>query len=320
MPSIDVLCIGDLDVDMFVSVLEIPGFDQKVAGRNHGQKAGGMSANCAVAVSRLGLKSRLIAAVGSDQAGDFAIESLTRDAVDLQYLARRADEQTFLCLVLLSPAGEKSLIKLETPAYLPRVTDLVPEAFDGVRHLHVTYGSPELSLAALRMASERGLSTSLDLEPPDIARNPDLLSTVLPLIDTLFLNKEAYEAARSVLGEGLAVSRLRSDAEVIITLGAKGCRRLGRDDVLESPGFAMHPVDTTGAGDCFAGAYLASRLSGMPVAERLRFANAAAALSTRSIGAQEGMPRRQQVEDFLASAPASGTRPAPLKIEGAVHG
>ncbi|BDA86565.1 sugar kinase [Aureimonas sp. SA4125] len=319
MTDIDVLCIGDLDVDMFVSVSEIPGFDQKVAGRNHGQKAGGMSANCAVAVSRLGLKSRLVAAVGSDPAGDVAIVSLTKDAVDLQYLARRHDEQTFMCLVLLSPAGEKSLIKLETPAYLPSVSDLVPDAFDGVRHLHVTFGSPELSLAALRMASERGLSTSLDLEPPDIVRNPHLLSAVLPLIDTLFLNKEAFEAARNVLGEPLTPLHLRGDAEVIVTLGAGGCQRFSGKHVVESPGFVVDPVDTTGAGDCFAGAYLVSRISGMPIGDGLRFANAAAALSTRSIGAQEGMPRRRQVEDFLASRLSTGGRPDLLKTEGAVH-
>ena len=316
---LDILCVGDLDVDLFVSVSEIPDFDQKVTGLSHGQKAGGMSANCAVAVSRLGFKSRLIAAVGSDQAGDFAVKSLAEDEVDIQYLARKPNVQTFFCLVLLSPAGEKSLIKLETEAYLPNVADLVPAAFDGVRHLHVTYGSPDLTLAALRMAIERGLSTSLDLEPPDIARNPQLLSAVLPLIDTLFLNKKAFEAARCLFGELLTPSNLRRGGEVIITLGAEGCRRLSGKDAMEIPGFETNSLDTTGAGDCFAGAYLVSKLSGMPISDGLRFANAAAALSTRRIGAQEGMPRRRQVEDLLTSRFPSGTRSNPSETEGTVH-
>lgn len=319
MSAIDVLCIGDLDVDLFVSVPEIPGFDQKVAGFNHGQKAGGMAANCAVAVSRLGLRSRLISAVGADPAGGFAQECLKHDGVDLDFLARRGDAPTFMCIVLLSPAGEKSLIRLETDAYLPRVSDLVPEAFEDVRHVHVTYGSPELSLAALRMAIERGMSTSMDLEPPDIARNPSLLRTVLPLVDTLFLNREAYDAVRGVLGESLEPDRLRPAGEIVVTLGAQGCRRLtaaGSDFV---PGFAIDPVDTTGAGDCFAGAYLVAGLSGIAGDERLRFANAAAALSTRRMGAQAGMPIRGEVDDFLASRRTTRSDKHGFEVKGAAR-
>ena len=299
MSGIDVLCIGDLDVDMFISVNTIPGFDQKVAGRSHGQKPGGMAANAAVAIARFGLKSRIIAAVGDDPAGALALAEIGREGVDLDFLSRLEGVDTFMCVVLLSPSGEKSLIKLETDAYLPPLDALNDRAFAGVRHLHLTYGSAELSRRALKLAARHGLSTSLDLEPPDIVRDPASLAEVLSCVDTLFLNGEALDVASRVLGEPLGVARLRPGGEIIVTLGARGCRRITVDGVGEMPGFAVAPVDTTGAGDCFAGSYIACKLSGGAPSHCMEFANAAAALATLEYGSQTAMPRRARVTEFL---------------------
>jgi ribokinase len=300
MRAIDVLCIGDLDVDMFISVPAIPGFDQKIAGENHGQMPGGMSANCAVAVARLGLASRLVAAVGSDASGSFAVEKIRADGVDVDHLIHREDTNTFMCLVLISPSGEKSLIKLETEAYLPYADELTDDAFAGVRHVHLTFGRPGLAHKALTMARAKGITTSLDLEPPDIARNPELLRSILPLIDTLFLNAEAYAMAASALGETLLPAHLHERGEILVTLGALGCRRLSGEDRLDQPGFAVDALDTTGAGDCFAGAYLAARLEGLEPQDAMILANGAAALATTGIGAQTAMPLRRNVDAFVA--------------------
>ncbi|WP_336057058.1 carbohydrate kinase family protein [Nitratireductor sp. CH_MIT9313-5] len=299
MPEIDVLCIGDLDVDMFVSVPAIPGFDQKIAGDNHGQMPGGMSANCAVAVARLGLRSRLVAAVGSDASGAFAIESLRAEGVDVAHVISRGDTNTFMCLVLIAPSGEKSLIKLETEAYLPYPHEITEDAFQDVRHLHVTYGRPELSYKALTIARGKGIATSLDLEPPDIIRNPMLLASVLPLVDTLFLNAEAYELASQALGERLGPQRLNAHGEVLVTLGARGCRRLFAGEICTREGFVIDALDTTGAGDCFAGAYLAAKLEGASPEKAMELANAAAALATTRIGAQTAMPSWAQANALI---------------------
>ena len=307
--DIDVLCIGDLDVDLFISLPSVPGLDQKVGGRKLGQRPGGMSANCAVAIARLGLRSRLVAAVGSDQPGAFAVAEIAREGVDVDYLVKLSDVETFMCVVLLSPSGEKSLIRLETKAYLPRPQDLDPQAFEGIRHMHITFGDPALSFAALAMAEGHGISVSLDLEPPDIARNPDRLPEILPMIDTLFLNQEAYDAATRLLGAPISPSVLRPDGEIIVTLGKDGCRRITAEGDIYMPAFPVTPADTTGAGDCFAAAYLVANFMGKMPRDRLEFANAAAALATLAYGAQTAMPHRESVESFIAGgrAPHPGT-------------
>jgi ribokinase len=302
----DIMCIGDLDVDFYIAVPAIPGFDQKIAGRHLGQKPGGMGANAAVAMARLGRRVRLLAAVGDDSIGELALSQLTAEGVDLRFVAKRRGVKTFMCVVLLSPSGEKSLIRLESEAYLPQSDDVIAAAFDDVRHVHATYGSPDVAARALELAKERGLSTSLDLEPPDIQNAPERLSSILPLVDTLFLNKEAFARASEVIGAALHPGLLKPDGEIIVTLGAGGCRRITADGILDVPGFTILAVDTTGAGDCFAGAYLARRFEGFSPSEGLEFANAAAALAALDFGAQTAMPAPEAVEALLVK---SGRRP-----------
>lgn len=295
----DILCIGDLDIDLFIGLPAIPGFDQKVSGKHLGQKPGGMAANAAVAMTRLGRPARLLAAVGDDLSGNDLIKQLAVEGVDTGFVAVKPDTKTFMCVILLSPSGEKSLIRLETDAYLPGVIDLVPAAFKGIRHLHMTYGNTKLTSHALEMARKHGVTTSLDLEPPDIRRAPKQLANVLGLVDTLFLNSEAFDAASEIFGKTLNSGLLKPAGEIIVTMGAAGCRRMSGNNATEVPGFKVDAVDTTGAGDCFAGAYLARRRNISNPQDALMFANAAAALATLDFGAQAALPHTEAVENFL---------------------
>jgi ribokinase len=313
MAGPEVLCVGDLDLDLFVSVPALPGFDQKVGGRHLGQMPGGMSANSAVAFARLGRPSRLVAAIGDDAGGREALLKVAAEGVDVSHVVRRVGVDSFMCIVLLSPSGEKSLIRLETDAYLPRVHDIPPAVFDGIRHVHVTYGDAVLAGHILGQARDRGLTASLDLEPPDILRAPERLGEVLGLVDTLFVNREAWLAAAEALGVPLEPGMLKPRGEIVVTMGADGCRHISAESQAVAPGVAINPIDTTGAGDCFAAAYITRKLEGAAVPDRLRFANAAAALATLAYGAQSAMPVRLAVEDLLRSLETA------LDAEGRTH-
>jgi ribokinase len=84
-----------------------------------------------VALARLGRSVRLLAAIGHDAEGDAALASVAADGVDVSHIARRADAATFMCIVLLSPSGEKTLVRLETDAFMPRIADLTPASSPG---------------------------------------------------------------------------------------------------------------------------------------------------------------------------------------------
>lgn len=303
MTAADVLCVGDLDVDLFVAVPRLPGLDEKLAGHRIGLLPGGMAANTAVAFARLGRTARLAAAVGDDAEGARALESIEAAGVDARFVTRRAGARTFTCLILTTPVGEKALIRLDSEAYLPRPEDIPDAAFDDLRHVHATYGDAELAADVLRRARGRGLGTSLDLEPPDIARAPAGLASLLPHVGTLFVNRAGHAAAEATLGRPLTPGGAQDPGALVVTLGAGGSRLIDADGTVEVAGFSVRAVDTTGAGDCFAAAFLARRLEGAPAAEALRFANVAAALSTLAIGGQDAMPSRAAVEARLAELP-----------------
>jgi ribokinase len=301
MANINVLCVGDIDIDLFVALPEIPGFDQKVSGRHLGEMPGGMSANSAVAFTRLGQPARLMAAIGDDASGREVLLKVAAEGVDVSHVVKRDGVNSFMCVVLLSPSGEKSLIRLETDAYMPHVHDIRPTVFDGIRHVHVTYGNAALTEHILGQAHDRGLTTSLDLEPPDIRRAPERLSAVLRLVDTLFVNREAWLSIAEMPGTPLHGGMLKQGGEIILTVGADGCRHIDSTGETIVPGVALASIDTTGAGDCFAAAYITRKLEGAGLLDRLRFANAAAALATMAYGAQTAMPRREDVDDLLKS-------------------
>ena len=88
---------------------------------------------------------------------------------------------------------------------------------------------------------------------------------------------------------------------LLLVVGIAGALALIDGDPVTIPGRKVNAVDTTGAGDCFAAAYITAKLEGTSLPDRLRFANAAAALATLAYGAQSAMPRRPAVEQLLKS-------------------
>jgi sugar/nucleoside kinase (ribokinase family) len=86
---------------------------------------------------------------------------------------------------------------------------------------------------------------------------------------------------------------------VVIKLGARGCAVFTSGEATHVPGFVVDVVDTTGAGDCFAGGFLAALNSGAAYAEAARFANAVGALSVQKIGAINGVRSRAETEAWL---------------------
>jgi ribokinase len=103
----------------------------------------------------------------------------------------------------------------------------------------------------------------------------------------------AARAATALLERGVKT--------VMITLGAEGAYVAGEDFRGLVPGFRVIPVDTTAAGDVFNGALAIALAENTPLPDAVRFANAAAALSVCSHGAQPSVPARHDIDAFLSS-------------------
>ena len=161
-----ILCVGDIDVDLVIGVSHVPGPDEKVNGRRLSLAPGGMMANAAVALARLGSRARLMAAVGADHDGDFAVSAVAAEGVDVRYVTRKPAASTFMCVVMVGPAGEKSLVRVASDAYLPEPADITPMALEGVGHVHLTLGSPGLARRQCRPRRPVGSRSRSTLRRP----------------------------------------------------------------------------------------------------------------------------------------------------------
>lgn len=293
------LCVGDIDMDLILRVKNPPGRDQKVDSTRVAQSGGGMAANVAVAASRLGTRTRIIGCVGDDAFGQQALDHLKAGGVDHAFVPIRPGEATFFCVIMVDDEGEKSLIKVLSPTYLPRPEDLVPEAFRGVSHVHLTFTRRELAQCAIDMARAAGATVSLDLEAADLPEEGSFIADLVRSVDLLFISENSRREVERKLG---SLPRAGSHL-VLTTLGKRGAM-LEQDGMQRKvSGHRVNAVDTSGAGDAFAAAFLHSWLSGRDPYASLLYANAAAALSTRAYGAQGGLAAPEEVAALLSHAP-----------------
>ena len=132
----------------------------------------------------------------------------------------------------------------------------------------------------------------------------EALAPSLPHLDLLFLNEDEArmvtgsadpaEAAKVVLDLGVRIA--------VIKLGHRGCAIYSSADELHCPAFDVEAKDTTGAGDCFVGGFLAARMRGGNLQEAGRLGNAVAALSVQQIGAVVDLPSYDEMQNWIGSA------------------
>ena len=180
--------------------------------------------------------------------------------------------------------------------------DLVRASADAIRRASVLLCQLEVpveaTLEAFRIA--RAAKVRTILTPAPVREMPEEL---LRLTDVCVLNEtEADSLAGTAGGPEVAAAALRrrGPAELIVTLGERGCflSGSGGDGTFAAP--TVTAVDTTGAGDAFVGALAAGLAGGIPLSHAIPRAIAAAALSVTRPGAQASYPTRAEVEAFLS--------------------
>jgi 2-dehydro-3-deoxygluconokinase len=277
---------------------------------------GGDTSNFAVAAARQGARVGYYTRLGADTFGDRFVDLWRREGVDVETVQRDPEAATGIYFISHDAAGHHfTYYRSGSAASRMRPEHLPLGVIEGARVLHVSGISQAIStsacdavFAAIAAARAAGRQISFDpnvrlkLWPAARAR-----AVVLETAGAADYCLPSLEDARALLGDG------EPDALVDAFLGrgaACVALKLGPDGVLVAtpqhrehvPGFRVETVDATGAGDTFDGAFVTEMLRGAAVTTAARYANAAAALSTRGYGAVEPIPTRADVEGFLASA------------------
>ena len=289
-----VAVIGSINVDLVVAAERLPSPGETVLGGRFAQYPGGKGANAAVAAARAGATVSMVGAVGDDAYGELALDALRNEGVDVSGV-RRVDVATGIALISVGPRGE-NLITVAPGANATVTADrLVLDAEPGL--LVTNFELPMATVvASVETATAAGWRVIVDPAPAHalpaalLAAGPILVPNEHEL--TVAIGNDDASAALDELLE-------RHQGPVVVTLGAAGALLADGTRRERFPGYpAPEVVDTTGAGDTFAGVLAAWLASGASFDDAIDAANSGAALSVSRVGARAGMPTATEIRAF----------------------
>ncbi len=324
MPENSILVVGSLNMDQVVRVPRVPMLGETLLGAGSLKLVpGGKGANQAVAMARLGAAVTLAGRVGRDAFGQQLRDALRADSVDTALIVVDQEETSGTAFIFLTPDGDNAIVVApganmrvgHDADQVARIVRALPNFRALVLQMEIPLETVETLTAAAHIA---GVPVILNAAPA-----VPLPGETLKQLAVLIVNEtEAVTIAASLPNSGISAHSIqRVDsledarllaaalhehgiARVVITLGAQGAVMVTNDEAgnarsLHQPAPVVPVVDTTAAGDCFAGALTVALSAGEGPESALRFAVCASALKVTHFGAQSGLPVRAEVDEFL---------------------
>jgi ribokinase len=296
-----VLVFGSINIDFVTRVERFPNPGETVSGISFAIYPGGKGANQALASARAGAPTRLAGAVGRDTFATAALALVGAAKVDLTYVAQ-VEHATGCATIMVSDAGENLIASVPganiaaDPATIPDAL-LTRSSTVSLQHELPASANEALILRARRNGSRVVLNAS-----PWRPLSTDILCS----INYLVLNES--EAAALSAGRdwpssahelALAAARAVPGLTIVVTLGSQGALAAHGSDLLRIEAPSVRAIDTTGAGDAFAGTLIAALDADASLDEALRRAVVAGSLACSAAGAQPSFPERSAVDLVL---------------------
>ncbi|MBI4496430.1 MAG: ribokinase [Chloroflexi bacterium] len=307
MTAPEVISLGSVNLDFQVRADRWPEPGETMAARDFHMLGGGKAANVAVVARRLGVPTRLVAHLGDDVLRETALAALRACGVDLCLTRTVARRATGLAFITVRADGSKSIVLAANAndEWTPQDADAAASAVSAADPGSVLVADLEVPVSVvqrtLQAAQARGCTVIVDPSPAD-----RLTEDLFPLIDFLTPNpaearrltgvtvssvQDAFQAGKTLLERGVrtALVKLGDGGCVVVSAGVRG----------HIPAPPVTVVDTTGAGDAFAGALAVALIEGRLVADAATFAVAAATFSVKKYGAQPSYPSRPELDAFM---------------------
>lgn len=258
------------------------------------QSCGGSAANTIIAISQFGGKCFYSCQAANDETGMFFLEDLLRCKVDTNlYFHNRPEGVTGKCLVFVTPDADRTMNTFLGITGELSVAQLVPDAIKASEYIYIEgylVTSPSAKAAAVKahqIAQDAGVKTAFSLSDPNMVEffKPGVLEIIGSGVDFLFANES--EALKMAETEDLKVAMeyLKTISQgFAITKGANGSVFFDGQQLLDIDPVTVKAVDTVGAGDMYAGAFLYGITNGMSYTEAGNLASVASARIVTNYG------------------------------------
>jgi ribokinase len=303
--------IGSNMVDLVTYVTRMPVKGETIEAPSFEMGHGGKGANQAVAAAKLGASVLMVTKVGDDMFADNTVKNLAGFGVDTRYVTRAKGRSSGVAPIMVDPSGENSILIVKganndlSPADIERAADDLRTCDVILLQLEVPV---ETVYAAIAFGKRHGVKTLLNPAPaiPDLdieqIRDATFLvpnETELAILSGLPVGSEAETetAARSLMAKGIET--------IVVTMGSRGALLLTADAVKHIAPVRVTPVDTTGAGDAFVGAFARYYVAGAGLDAALNKAVRYAADSITRRGTQKAYANEAEFEVFCKANAAA---------------
>jgi ribokinase len=288
------LVYGSLNIDFVYAVDSIVKPGETISSISMTKSAGGKGANQAAALAKAGTETYIAGKIGPD--GAFLLRLLESYGVHTENVVQYEGPSGH-ALIQVDKNGQNSIILFAGGNSLVSPDEITRSlAAFGKNDLVLLQNEIANTGLIMKKAKERGMRIALNPSPWNEAAK----SLPLNLVDILFVNEiEGSAIAGGAIPPSDILDCLTaklSETEIILTAGKEGAY-FGKGETRVYSGIVSAPVvDTTGAGDCFSGYFLAAREKGKPVKEALETASRAASITVSRKGAMESIPFKNEVE------------------------
>lgn len=303
-----ILSLGSINADFQVRVERRPAIGETLLGQSYRRLGGGKAANVAFLCARLGARAMLFGHVGDDELAEQALAPLRSAGVDLSGVTPVAGLATGMAMIMVPPDGKKGIVLASNAndAWTDEDTQRIASALREAPAGSVLVADCEVAVAgleqAMRTARQRGAQVVLDPSPAD-----RVTQELLALSDVVLPNNAEARALTGIdcsdaKSSARAASRLRSlgARAACVKLGDGGCVLDDGTHRVHVRSLPVQVVDTTGAGDAFAGALAFSLSRRHGLASAVRFAAAASQLAVTGYGSQPAYPALEEIEALSA--------------------
>ncbi len=312
--SIDVTTIGDAMRDIFIfpslEEMEKPVTDEKIKSSQSFDKylvfglgdkitvsdvefsIGGTAANVAAGIAKIGLKSRIISAVGGDNTGTEVVNCLKKAKVDTSTIKVYKNKKSSFSIIV-SYKGERTIFVYH--AYSPENFSIPPNLQTSWFYLGpMAKGYERIFNQIVNLVVKNNIKVAINPGSVQIGKGLRSFGGLLKLIDIIFLNREEAQELSGLPGtpkikDTAKIIQLAGPKMVVITDGKEGAYVYTEEDFFKIGVYPGTRVEATGAGDSFASGFLGSIIKGQSIRESLKWGVINSASVIEQVGAQEGL-------------------------------
>ena len=303
----EILVLGDVNVDIIAHVKSFPEPGGECLAQRLELHCGGVGANCAFALRQGSISPRLVTCIGQDDFAALLLRTLANYGVDVSNVQQTSAAVTGLLYINVTPNGQRTFFGSRGANRLlrrmPSASRMLNRtmAVSMMGYSFLDPGPEATAKQLLKAVRAHGGWVSLDIGMEPSEQIPSKIMQIVKQVDLLFVSSDEATVLTGVRDPQKSYHQLEKAGacNVVMKLGNRGCLILDEGKLCHVPSFVVRTVDTTGAGDAFAAAFLQARLRGWPHAEAALAANAAGAAAVATAGAGENMPTLRQIDHIV---------------------